>query len=375
MLSSAVLRQSAWWVLGRNLVFGLAVIAGLWLTVPPHDGDARWVQLVLATAAVGGVLLSRSWPVLALLVTAVATGVAWVFGVTADPFVLTGFTVFVLAERRGSRRFPWWMLIAALLVLFLSMGLGAEGVEDRFRGMLLSTVVLAASWVLGVRTRQARRESAARSRAEERLRMSRDVHDVLSHSLGTIGVRAGIAAHVSTLDNAQLRAVLHEIADDARTSLAELKDLLQQERSNDEGVSATPSSLPLVGALADLAQAAERTGIRAIVEVDGDLDRLPAALRTTVHRIAQEAVTNVIRHAAASSVSIGVRISDESVKVEVRDDGQGAPQGFREGHGLTGMRERVGLRGGTFRATTSTPGFIVTATMPCRVAAESGGVS
>lgn len=374
-LTSAGFRQSAWWVLGRNVVFSLAVVAGLWLTVPPGEGNARSVQLVLAAAAVGGVLLSRRWLVLAVLVTAVATGAAWVCGVTADPFVLTGFTVFALAERRGSRRFPWWMLVGTLVLLLASLGLGAEGIEDRLRGMLMGAVVIAASWVLGVRTREVQREAAARSRAEERLRLARDVHDVLSHSLGTIGVRAGIAAHVSTLDDVQLRTVLREVGEDARRSLAELKGVLQQERADDVGVAGAPSSLPLAGVFADVAESAERTGIRAGVEVDGDLDRLPAAVRTTVNRIVQEAVTNVIRHAAASSLSIVVRISDESVEAEVRDDGQGAPPSFREGHGLTGMRERVALLGGTLRITTALSGFVVTATVPLSLATETGGVS
>lgn len=259
------------------------------------------------------------------------------------------------------------MVAGAAVLLIASLGLDAEGVEGRFRGLLLSAVVLSASWVLGVRTRQVRVEVAARSRAEERLRLARDVHDVLSHSLGTIGVQAGVAAHVSSLSEDDLRVLLRDIEGDARESLKELKELLQRERAGDADADWAPSSLRLTALLEDIGQSAERAGLRTRLDIAALVDALPAAAGSTVHRVVQEAVTNAIRHASASSLVIAVRVSDDGVNVEVRDDGHGAPDGLREGYGLTGMRERIALAGGTLSVAATARGFSVAATLPLAI--------
>ncbi|RUR01544.1 sensor histidine kinase [Labedella endophytica] len=353
------------WAGVRDLVIGSALVAGLWVTVVPAEGSGRTVQLSLAALAVVGVVVSRRRPVLGVAVAGLATGIAWVLGLTADPFVLTGFAVLRLAETRGVRRFPWSLCAVVVVVAVVSLGFGADGIEDRVRGMLLGVVVLAASWVLGVRTRRMRAEVAARARAEERLRLARDVHDVLSHSLGTIGVRAGVSAHVSALGEAELRDVLREIEADSRSSLSDLKQLLQAERE----VASTPASVPLMDALADVVRSAERSGIASRFDSDGDLDGLPATVRTTVLRVVQESVTNVIRHSSASSVAVRLSVSADAVDVEVRDDGRGAPSGFREGHGLMGMRERVELVGGILDIGSSGEGFAVSVRLPLTVAA------
>jgi Signal transduction histidine kinase len=311
-------------------------------------------------------MLSAHRPALAVILTAGATASAWLLGVTADPFLLTGFAVFRHAERRGVRRFPWWMFAGLLIVLALSLGFGAEGVEDRLRGMLLSAVVLSAARVLGVRTREARREAAARSRADERLRLARDVHDVLSHSLGAIGVRAGVAAHVTSLDADELRGTLREIEGDARSSLSELKLLLQRERAGGD------SSFPLNAALAEIIRMAERADVKARLSFEGDVDALPAVVRTTVLRVVQEAVTNVIRHATADGLTVTLRISDDAAEIQVTDDGRGAPNGVRDGHGLIGMRERVELAGGTLRVVSTSEGFTVSASVPLGVPVGAG---
>ncbi|WP_083709824.1 sensor histidine kinase [Leifsonia sp. ALI-44-B] len=365
----------AWRAPVLRFAFGVAVVAGLWITVAPTDGEGRWVQLALAALAVAGLVASGRWPVLAVAVTGTATGVAVLLGLTADPFVLTGFTVFALAEQRGSRRFPWWMVAGVAVLLISSAGLSAEGVEERFRGLLLSAVVLSASWVLGVRTRQARVEAAARSRAEERFRLARDVHDVLSHSLGTIGVRAGVAAHVTSLDEADLRVALRDIEQGARESLAELKTLLHRERagSSDAPEGLTPPSAQLTTFLAHAVEHAERAGLRTRLDLFGAIDDLPAPVRVTVHRVTQEAVTNALRHAAASSLVVSVRISADRVDVEVQDDGRGAPTGVREGHGLTGMRERVALVGGVLDIAADARGFTVTVSLPLNGTRAGGG--
>lgn len=368
--------SAGWRALARDLLIGVAVAVGLWLTVPPPDGVDRTVQLCLAAVAVAA-LMTREWiPVVAVVGTAAATGAALALGLTADPFVLTGFCLFVAAERRGTRRVPWWLFGGAAVLLLATLGFSADGIEDRFRAAMLGAIVLTASWVLGIRTRQARQEAAIRSRVEERQRLARDVHDVLSHSLGTIGVRAGVAAHVPTLGESDLRAVLHDIEDNARMSLVELKELIRRERASegdhDATLAAPPLRLPDV--LAELARTAERSGLRTRLDISGDVEGLPSSARTTMHRVAQEAVTNAIRHASADSLIIEVRVQGDWVELEVRDDGRGAGSVVREGHGLTGMRERVTIAGGTLRVQTTPGGFVVVARLPRQTSLRAGAL-
>ena len=114
------------------------------------------------------------------------------------------------------------------------------------------------------------------------------------------------------------------------------------------------------------ARTAERSGLRVRLELDGEMDELSAAGRTTVHRVVQEAVTNVIRHASASSLLIVVQTVGDRVEVIVRDDGRAAVVAVHEGHGLIGMRERVALVDGTLDLEATPDGFVVVASLPIK---------
>jgi signal transduction histidine kinase len=181
---------------------------------------------------------------------------------------------------------------------------------------------------------------------------------------------------VTSFDEADLRVALRDIEQGARESLAELKTLLHRERagSSDAPEGLTPPSAQLTTLLADTVEHAERAGLRTRLDLFGAIDELPAPVRVTVHRVTQEAVTNALRHAAASSLVISVRASSDCVDIEVRDDGRGAATGVREGHGLTGMRERVALVGGVLDVTAGALGFTVTASLPL-IGAPVGGAS
>lgn len=360
-----------------RLLFGIAAFAAFWLTVPVAAVD-RPLQLLLGAAAVGGMLVGVRAPLLGALVAAVSTGVALGCGVTADPFLLASVGVLTVAERSGSRRFPWWLLgigiVLTLGTLVLGGDPGSTDFVDRARTLLLSALVLAAAWVLGVRTRQSRETAEARARSAERLRLARDVHDVLSHSLSAIGVQAGVVAHVRTLGEPELRAALREIETQSRDSLAELKALLHREREADAaGEPDRVAPLPPSGSLRDLVRTAERAGLSVRLDCSSDLDELPQLVRTTVHRVAQEAVTNALRHAAATELTISVATDDVMLHVTVSDNGRGAPAGFPDGHGLTGMRERVEIIGGDLRLTDTAAGFTVDARLP--LSGDTGGRS
>lgn len=353
-------RRYAWLrVVLRDVAVGTAVIVGLWLTVVPHPTGRGW-QLVLAGLCLVAVVCRNRLPVTMTVIATASTLAAWALGMTADPCVMVGMCLFAVAERRGNRLFPWWVLTATGLVGILMLLIGGEDAQTGIRVVIVSAIVLSAAWALGTRTRQVRRESAARARADERLRMVREVHDVLSHSLGTIGVQAGIAAHVETLGPAELRATLREVEEDARSSLSELRELLRRER---EDIDSTPGA-PFSDVIDGLTRSLERTGIRASVEVTGEVDVLSAVHRQTIRRIVQEGITNVIRHSGAAACWIAIHVGDDELTVTVRDDGHGSNGTLREGHGLTGLRERTALLGGRMRLQDDHDGVTLTVQLP-----------
>ena len=354
--------RRAWlWGSLRDLLVSGAVTVGLWLTVTPMSVSRGW-QLALAAVCVAAVLVRRRFPVVATSVAAAATLGAWSLGVTADPCVMVGLCLFAVAERRGSRLFPWWVLVSTGVIGIIAALLGGDEAQAGIRAVVLSAIVLSAAWALGTRTRQVRRESVARARADERLRLVREVHDVLSHSLGTIGVQAGIAAHVATLDADELRSALREIETDARSTLDELRDLLRGER---EDVENTPGA-PFGEVIGGIGRSLGRAGVRASIEVTDAAATLPAGHQQAVRRITQEAVTNVVRHSGASSCSITVDSDGSAATVTVRDDGHGSNGTLREGNGLTGLRERAAMLGGQLSIQDGPNGFTVAAWLPLK---------
>ncbi len=208
------------------------VLVLLWLpwssaSVPP--GVAAALVAVAAACAV----LRRRLPRTASVGCVVATAAAAALGVTTDPMVLAAWTLYPAAVRYGRtvvHPVVAGLGAAALTVLAVA---SVPGAEDVMRYVLYSGVVLAGSWALGTQVRRQRvaadEQAAARAElaaADERARLGREMHDVLAHSLGTIGVRAGVAAHVPTLSAADLRQTLGEIEERSRDGLAQLRGVL-----------------------------------------------------------------------------------------------------------------------------------------------------
>ncbi|MDI2020219.1 sensor histidine kinase [Paenarthrobacter nicotinovorans] len=356
----SVVRETIIAVLLNGLV-GIIVVAGLWITVVPPESPGRLVQLALGGLVVLGLCLRSRFPWLAAAWTGVVTAVGWSLGMTEDPFLVTGLCLYVAAERFGTRLFPAW-LIALEILLFASLLLvSAEGAEASIRGIILGAVIIGAAWVLGIRTQRMRCETERNARAQERLRLARDIHDVLSHTLGGIGVRAGVVAHVKSSTPDDLRSALQGIESDARDALGQLQVLMRQERS-ETADDAPPGSLPEL--VRELSQPAIRAGISVVIDADESAHDLPAAQRTTAYRIIQEALTNVIRHSGAGTCRITIRTEGDDLRISVLDDGPGAALASKNGHGLTGMRERAQLLGGTFEAGRETNGYRVAVSLP-----------
>jgi signal transduction histidine kinase len=235
--------------------------------------------------------------------------------------------------------------------------LGIPGVLSRLVAVGLAVAVglylrARADYVGGLRERAARldreRELLAQQAAgEERVRIARELHDVVAHNVSLMVVQAQALA--ATGDDEQQRSSLTQLAGLGREALSEMHRMLGVLRLDDAGAEREPQ--PGVRDLPRLIDRAGSAGISASLVVDGEPRPLPPAVDLSAYRIVQEALTNVIRHAHADSVTVMLNYRQGDLEVTVTDDGVGpASNGNGGGHGLVGMRERVALFGGELSA-------------------------
>ena len=212
--------------------------------------------------------------------------------------------------------------------------------------MAISAQVLLAA-LLGDRrrTRAAQLELAA---ARERARIARELHDVVAHSLSVMVLQADGGRYAAPRDPAAAAEALGRIAETGREALAQMRRLLGILRV-DQRAERTPQ--PGVAELDALVRRVADCGLPVELRVEGRPRDLPGGIDLTVYRVAQEALTNVLKHADDTTrVDVMLRYGDDAVEVTVRDDGRGAAAGDGSGQGLIGMRERAELQGGTLRA-------------------------
>ncbi|WP_052462653.1 sensor histidine kinase [Nigerium massiliense] len=270
--------------------------------------------------------------------------------------------------RRLTIRRTWPWLLAVIPVYLLagwdepSLGLG----DLRGWGSLASVVMWTFVPTLIGLLAQGRREAHARARAEElaqaaaaeRLRVARDIHDVVGHSLSMISLQSGVALKVLDADPAQARASLEAIRGSSKDALAELRRTLGVFRDE-----APLSPTPGLGALPALVDQVRVGGVPVELALPEPGAPVPQATQAVAYRVVQEALTNAVRHAPGASVRVTVR-RDDSLTVTVADDGRPLATPPVEGSGLRGMRERVTTLGGTLTVTPGTRGLIVEAVLP-----------
>ena len=326
------------------------------------------------------IALGRRRPVAAFAVLLVATWLAPAtdaHDLAALVLAPMACVLFLIATRYAAR--------ISILVLGLSMSAPVAAALPGFvhRGgvvpfALLNITVWAVGYAVGqhrrygeeliehhARLAEAELEKARRGVTEERVRIARELHDVVAHSMSVITVQAGFGHLVIDDKPAEARAALGAIEITGRETLAEMRRLLGVLREED------PDRVPLAPApgLADLDRLLEQTsmaGVRADLQVSGQLRDLPAGIDLSAYRIVQEALTNVVKHAGTSSCRVAIVHGPDDLLIEVIDDGVGdtGSQGT-DGHGLVGMRERVCLYGGRFDAAPLPGrGFRVTARLP-----------
>jgi signal transduction histidine kinase len=240
--------------------------------------------------------------------------------------------------------------------------------------LVTNVALVAAAVALGVAVRLSREARVHEARAAEqrlqaeRLRIARDLHDVVGHNLSVIALHAGVAAEAVGRDDDDARAALEHVREAASGTLHELRSTVRVLRGP-VGPSATADAAPTGLAGVDaLAASARAAGLVVDVDLDVPAGALDGAIDAAAYRIVQESLTNVLRHAAAGHVTVSARVAGGRLALRVDDDGRGAGTGLVPGSGISGMRERAALLGGTLTAGDAPGGgFRVAADLPLRL--------
>jgi signal transduction histidine kinase len=326
-------------------------------------------------AGVLPLLARRRFPLLAFLASAALVISYYWSGYPAGPSAVVPVILLAsLAFHRGlvvagGAGLAAWVGVLVLALLRTDQGLG----NPLIFGVLVLGFAAVAVGTAGRTQRSARVATRARAEAEdqrrieeERLRIAREVHDVVAHSLAMINVQAGVAAHVADRRPEQAKEALLAIKEASRTALADLRATLNVLRSG-EGRAPTPG-LQLLPELIATASAAGLT-----VTADGETGGLPAPVDVAAYRIVQESLTNVVRHAdGADAVHIGLSRTAGELRIDVRDNGRTSTNATSTngtsstgGNGLRGMAERAQALGGSATAGPSdTGGFAVLVRLP-----------
>ncbi len=369
-----------------------------------------WPLLTAAVAlALAGSALLRRWPLpaLGLLVAGsvalmlavspagVADDQAWLAWSLLAADVAFGFIVSVCSLRSSAVALVVVLIAlpgtAWLQLLFgIPVSFGYTTLSNRWSSWLTFSVMPAVVAGLAGRLVRQSREYARRLSAQaadqavtaERLRIARELHDMVAHSVGIIALQAGAAARVADTQPARAREAMLAVESTGRETLAGLRRMLGPLRAAAPGPGGAPgldggaAGLHPAPGLADVERLAADTtaaGVRVNVRWCGQRRPLPPDIDLSAYRIIQESVTNVVRHAGTHSCQVSVEYRDQEIAIEVADSGQGCGKSPRAGYGLAGMRERVALLHGQFTAgPRSGGGFCVSARLPVPEGAGAG---
>ncbi|GAA0281103.1 hypothetical protein GCM10009527_091830 [Actinomadura nitritigenes] len=352
------------------------VVAGNMLKDRPDFTLSFPASCMVAVALGSIVAVRRRRPRRALAAAAAVSCAAAVTGVLWDPFAATALVLCTVASiepaRWSARALGGCVAAATGAAVIAQMVHPRYGVVAAAGWTAAAWLLSAGGWLTGHLLRRRRwhaarlaEQRARRILADERLRIARELHDVVTHGMGLIAVKAGVANHIAEARPEEARQALRVIETTSRDALAEMRRLLDMLRR--DSAPGTDLTQPGIGGLQDLAEHVRAAGVEVELTVSGEYD-LPEALQLTVYRIVQEAFTNAVKHAAPARCRATVDIAARQVNIQVLDDGASRPASKpgTGGHGLVGMRERVAMYGGTFTAGPRPEGgFAVTATLPC----------
>lgn len=349
---------------------------------------ASWLGYALSVLAALTLAERRRWPLgvfagtLAIAVVAIAA--ASPTGAISLPVVVAVYTLAQVDGRRSS------VLLALLAGVSLALARGLlqyRGWSDARTAVepALTLAALFLGWAVSshrayiaeiearaMQAERTREEEAARRVDAERLRIARELHDVLAHGIATINLQAGVALHVLDAHPEQIADTLRTIRTTSKEALRELRGVLGVLRDVDEVEPREP--VAGLSQLDRLAEATSRAGVPTQMVISGDRRVLSATVDLAAYRIVQESLTNVLRHAGHSTAYVAITYAEDAMTISVEDDGCGATNGATAtnghspgtpGHGIVGMRERAHALGGEFEAgPLADGGFRVHARLP-----------
>lgn len=366
-------------------VFGVVMLAielssSLW----PVDTFSAVLLVVAMSAALA---VRRLQPGIALALAWVGALLQMVFGREPSPTDIAIFAVLYTTAAYGSRRVFWagfasslvGAVVIALYLVVLRFGVafGPRVLFTVVAVLLAAAFALVLSWVTGALVRTAIR-AAATTRAQrmaeaetiaeqERVRIARDMHDVVAHSLAVVIAQADGARYAAAADPQAATSALTTISSTARAALTDVRQLLTQLRH-----SQSDGPQPTLADLETLYAQVRAAGVVLSVDIDpAPPGEPPAAIQLAVYRILQEALTNALRHGADPRVDVHLAWLPDRVDLVVRNARSEASTvpSVPGGHGLIGMRERAQLVGGSFLAEAAGAEFVVRATLPIGVPA------
>jgi signal transduction histidine kinase len=365
----------------------LALCAGVEITALaagpyPREGGPR---LLLALLACGPIVALQRWPLPVLGVATAAT--VLLMGASGKESVPLGIMT-ALALYFVASRLPRRVSIRAALVTagVLAAALGYSTLAHQHGpaslGLAWGFLPLGAAWFVGDSVAARRRylaglaEQAERERAaeaerarqqvrEERVRIARELHDVVAHTLAVITVQAGVGRRLMSKRPDEAAAALKSIEEIGRTAQDELRVVLGLLRDEQPGLAALAPA-PTLADLRELADTVRASGTPVELRMSGAERELSPALELSIYRVVQEALTNVVKHAPSAHATVDLSVSSSQVRLEVADDGGPATsQPAVPGHGIVGMRERIAAFGGWLEAEPAPGrGFRVVAEVP-----------
>ena len=364
------------------VAIGLASLPG-GVVDADHPTEPDALAYALTIVGFGVLALRRRAPLVTLgvAVAATATYSAIEYPENGVPIACM-IALYTVAAHTPRRESAVGAAVVAVLILVLT-ALGSQGLDATSAVANLAVFGIAYSVGRYVSVRRAyteqlelrasdaeenRRRDAERAVAEERLRIARELHDVVAHAMSIVAVQSGVAAHVIDQRPDEAKAMLGTINRTSREALDEMRRMLGVLRAEGDLPTGELAPAPTLAEVGSLVSSVEQTGVDVELEVRGEPPELTPGLDLAAYRIVQEALTNVVRHAGPAHVDIRLTYEPDAVVVEVVDDGRGAASGVSTaggGHGLVGMRERVDLYDGTLDAgPRAGGGFAVLARLP-----------
>jgi signal transduction histidine kinase len=330
----------------------------------PHAAPGIAAYLVLAAGG-ASLVARRRYPVAVLAVSLASALVAMRLGAGLVWFALiVAFFTAVMAKKRSAA-------LASLVIGYVASVWPPWRIGQAHHTSVAGALGLAAGLTLMlfaaelIRIRSQRAAALARSReeelrrlaSEERIRMARDLHDVVAHNISVINVQANTALHLMDRQPERARSALTTINDVSRQALVELRSVLGVLRDVDAVAEDAPRApTPGLARLGDLVDHAAAAGLAVRIEEDGQPVPLPADADVAAYRIIQEALTNSARHSGGANATVRLGYAGQALRVEVTDDGASRPQDRAQaqhggsGHGIAGMTERAAALGGALEA-------------------------